>query len=174
MKHIIALIFFCALNAQAENITTIHNNCWDGSFGYNYLTVQESDEHVIFKTHGMNIFTRPEIISNRAIGSVRVETTAKIPKEDCVFSEDKLLVSCWSHKADVQQTWFQLNPDTNRREQAIHRRQASLTPIELNYVESAQLSRNGYEFQVQEFLVNGDQRRGATFRGSRSSACHGS
>lgn len=75
--------------ALGANAQVLHDNCWDHSFAYNYMTIEKGSDTLNISLKGSTIFN----LSADSWDS-NTSKTFEIPLDQCRFSDDELLVNC--------------------------------------------------------------------------------
>ena len=157
MKHLIlsTILGLFAVNANAQ---ILHDNCWDQSFAYNYMTIEKETNHLKVVLSGSTIFNL-----NANSWEANSTKTISIPLDYCRFSDDELLVNCNARNIAVK---------VNRHGEAEKSINLSFLEIDLSFVERARLS-GGFNLTTHYQLegTNESLNSSTIFRGKRASGC---
>ena len=138
------IVLTMASIGRAEKPKIIHNNCWDHSFSYNYMTVIETEEKIHFLVKGSDLS-----FSDFRTKRLRISTEVSLPKDQCFQSEDKRLVECWgrdvkfTNQAGIVDSANDVNPGYTVWFEEI---QADRIDVSVRYTKTAMGHRSGYEF----------------------------
>ena len=144
MKKLLTTIAtILTVTAASAEETIIHNDCFDGTFFYNFMTLSETETELKLTARGWQMF-RVDAEDDWQSGNDLTDIV--ISKEECQFSDDRKLMSCYVGETQMTKRNRFWDEDGERIEEEMV--DLEYLQLSIRHVEGVGFNQTGFELNA--------------------------